>query len=187
MTDSYFETLGMGVAKALAKARDIADQTLVDHLTPLPGAMDNALARRSMKSGPRYGGDRGTFDMPTNGMGWRANARDQDPDPDQEPGQGLISPDDLLQMIQLCLQKLTGADRQEFAEGLARLIDTETGAEDRVVASNRQALDRSRRNGANRPAQDAAIQNLNHSNFQRRWGNLTKNISYHGCGPADPR
>jgi hypothetical protein len=162
MSENYFTTLGMGIARALAQARDIADQALVDHLTPPPGAMDSALAR---PQAPRY--DRAV---------------------DQEPTE--ISGSDCLQFVKLCMQRLTGSDRDEFCEGLAQLLSTETGAEDggngtleirhrangvngdRIVAANRQALDK-RRNGArdNRrgPAMDGAIRALNSQSFARRF------------------
>jgi hypothetical protein len=47
--------------------------------------------------------------------------------------QAPISGSDCLQFVRMCMQRLAGPDRDEFLEGLAELLSTETGAQDGVL------------------------------------------------------
>jgi hypothetical protein len=134
MPSDFFTQLGKNVAAELgapsgrspadsatrARAGEILKQTLASHLTTPPKtAKDSAmpLADRAMKSGPRYGRDQ-LFEQTQEGPEYNQN--------DQAP----LSGQDCLQLVQLCMNKLVGGDRDEFCEGLAQLLSTETGAQD---------------------------------------------------------
>jgi hypothetical protein len=86
-------------------------------------------------------------------------------DADAEP----MDPETLLHFVQLCLGGLDGPERAEFVGNLAALVQAESGANDA----------RMRRSGGRRPAQDAALRQLNNKSFQDRFP-FMKNVRTSG-------
>jgi hypothetical protein len=195
MSNNYFETLGQGVAMALAKARDIADQTLVDHLNP-PGARDQALSRRTMPRGPRYGDQ--LFEQTEEAPMYNQGNGDQEPDDDND-GTGIQNPSgaQCLAFVRTALQRLPEPDRSEFLAGLTDLVGTQPAdaLDGRLTLTHGNGQGRPRfgdtgwlsapqdgRSGARgTTAQDSALAARRTSAFLRRFPDAGK-ISTHGCG-----
>jgi hypothetical protein len=118
----------------------------------------------------------------------------REPNGSQDPTNGGHggSAEQCLGIVQQLIDGFDDPDEQsQFLEGLSNMVsgdeDMNGGrvnvptngdrrpARDQIVAANQGALDRRRR-----PAQDSNVMALNSSNFNKRWGALTKNITVMG-------